>query len=419
MDESERTVVDFDPHSQGYLGDRRARWAELRRCPVSFSSRYGGFWVVSGYDQVAQVARDDGRFSSRYVPGSDDGVEYLGITGIPRGRGIPQAGIAEADPDVHRALRGLLDPFLLLPAIEMLTPFMEQATRWFVDRKIDGGAMDLVLDLASPVPAVTILKLVGLPCDEWAHYAEVFHGTVAYAPRTPEHEHALALIPNMLSNLRATLADRRARPGTDVLTGLANLKLEGRRPLTDEQIGSVVWNLVGAGLDATTSLTAWALHHLDADREARAQLIDHPELLATATEEFLRYFCVNETLTRTVTEDTELGGQHLDRGDYLMLSWLSANLDEQIFDRSEELVLDRSPNRHLAFGVGPHRCIGMHLARALVQTMLREVLQRTPDYRVDRAATTFYEGNPALTGVITMPATFTPGRAAGPGEAPF
>jgi cytochrome P450 len=419
VDETERTVIDFDPHSQEYLDDRRPRWAELRKCPVSFSSRYGGFWVVSAYDQVAQVARDDDRFSSRYVPGSDDGIEYLGITGIPRARGIPQASIAEADRDVHSALRRLLDPFLLPPAIEALTPFMEQTTRWFLDRKVGDGAIDLVLDFANPVPAVTTLKLIGLPCDEWAHYAEVFHGTVAYAPRTPEHNHALTLIPNMLANLRATVAERRARPRSDMLTELANLNLDGRRPLTDEQVGSVLWNLVGAGLDTTTSLTSLALHHLDGDREARAQLIGRPELLATATEEYLRYFSVNETLTRTVTEDTELGSQRLDRGDYLMLSWLSANLDEKAFDRADELVLDRAPNRHLAFGAGPHQCIGMHLARALVRIMLREVLQRIPDYRVDRAATTFYEGNPALNGVITMPATFTPGGAAGPSEAPF
>jgi len=98
---------------------------------------------------------------------------------------------------------------------------------------------------------------------------------------------------------------------------------------------------------------------------------------------------------------------------------LSANLDEKVFDDAEELVLDRAPNRHLAFGVGPHRCIGLHMARALFQIMMREVLRRIPDYQIDTEATRFYQGNPELTGVVTMPTTFTPGAITGRSEAPF
>ena len=185
MSDVEPTAVDFDPHAETYLDGRHATWAELRRCPVSRSPHYGGSWVVSGYDEVAQVARDNATFSSRYEPASVDGLNYLGITGIPRARGIPQAGIAEADRDVHVALRRLLNPFLLPAAIEALTPFMEETTTWFLDQKIGDGQMDMVLDFANPVPAVITMQLIGLPCDQWARYAEVFHGTVAYGTRTP------------------------------------------------------------------------------------------------------------------------------------------------------------------------------------------------------------------------------------------
>ncbi|MHB1712252.1 MAG: cytochrome P450 [Acidimicrobiales bacterium] len=419
MHESERNVVDFDPHAEEYLGNRHAAWAQLRQCPVSFSPRYGGFWVVSGYDEVAKVARDEATFSSRYEPGGIGGIEYLGITGIPRARGIPQAGIAEADRDVHVALRRLLNPFLLPGPVEALGPFMRATAAWFLDQRIMEGTMDLVLDFANPIPAVVTMKLIGLPCEEWEHYAEVFHGTVAYGAKTAEHRRALSLVPGMMDRLLATVEDRRANPRDDILTALAHLRLGDRRTLTGEQLGSVLWNLVGGGLDTTTSLTALALHHLDGDHQSRRRLMDGPELLSTATEEYLRYFCVNEALTRTVSEDTELAGQRLARGDYLMMSWLSANLDESEFTSPEELVLDRAPNRHLAFGVGAHRCIGMHLARSLFRIMMNEVLSRIPDYRVDRGATRFYEGNPELTGVVTMPATFTPGNPAGPSERPF
>ena len=149
----------------------------------------------------------------------------------------------------------------------------------------------------------------------------------------------------------------------------------------------MLWNLVGGGLDTTTSLTALALHHLDAHPDLRSRLAGDPGLLDQATEEFLRYFSVNETLTRTVTRDTELGGQRLCRGDHLMLSWLSANRDEAVFERAGEVVLDRAPNPHLAFGVGPHRCIGLHMARTMFKVLVGEVLARIPDYAVDRDAT--------------------------------
>ncbi len=153
--------------------------------------------------------------------------------------------------------------------------------------------------------------------------------------------------------------------------------------------------------------------HLDAHHELRQRLVDEPDLLIPATEEFLRFTSVNETLSRTVTKDVELGGQKLSRGDFLVLSWLSANFDEKVFERPDEVILDRAPNPHMAFGVGPHRCIGMHIARSLFEVMMREVLARIPDYVVDRTATDFYKGNPELAGVVAMPVTFTPGEPVG------
>ena len=223
----------------------------------------------------------------------------------------------------------------------------------------------------------------------------------------------------MLAELGDEAASRRAAPRDDLLTALVQLRLPDGRALSDDEVRSVLWNLVGGGLDTTTSLTSLSLRHLDEHPALRRQLIERPELIDTATEEFLRYFSVNESLTRTVTRDVELGGQQLRRGDHLMLSWLSANRDAAVFDRADEVVLDRAPNPHLALGVGPHRCIGMHMARTMFQVLVRHVLARLPDYRVDREATQLYQGNPELNGVISMPATFTPGPRLGPPDRPF
>jgi cytochrome P450 len=416
----DRPAVDFDHHSKEFHDHRHAEWAALRAaCPVAFNSRYGGFWVVSGYEEVAAVSRDGETFSSRYVPESDDGIEYLGITGIPRARTMPTAGIAEVEGGVHQALRRVINPFLVPHAIAAMEPLMDAAATWFLDQAIESGEIDLVLDFTNPVPAILTMDLVGLPLDSWKHYADFFHAAIAYRPGNPRFAEAMANGPAMLAELREEGMARRKEPRDDLLTALVELEVEDGRKLTDAEVGSVLWNLVGGGLDTTTSLTSLALYHLDEHRDLRQRLIDDPELLGRATEEFLRYFSVNETLTRTVTNDVELGGQQLCRGEHLMLSWLSANRDERQFERADEVVLDRAPNPHLAFGVGPHRCIGMHMARTMFQVLLRHVLTRIPDYEVDRAATQFYEGNPELNGVVRMPATFTPGATVGPAGRPF
>jgi cytochrome P450 len=416
---ADRPTVDFNHHSTEFHQDRHARWAELRRCPVAYNPRYGGFWVVSGYDEVAEVSRDAETFSSRHAAEPDDGVDYLGIAGVPRPPAVPTAGIAEVEGPLHHALRRVLNAFLVPAAVARMEPLMEATTTWFLDQRIESGAIDLVLDLANPVPAILTMDLVGLPHDGWHHYAELFHGTVAHRPGSPAFDRAVANIPAMLAELRDEVGARRRAPGDDLLTRLVEMEVDGGRRLTDDELVSVLWNLVGGGLDTTTSLTSLTLHHLDQRPELRRRLIDEPGLLPTATDEFLRYLSVNETLTRTVTNDVELGGQRLRRGDHLMLSWLSANRDERAFERPDEVVLDRAINPHVAFGVGPHRCIGMHMARTMFEVLIRQVLTRLPDYRVDRAATQFYAGNPELNGIVRMPATFTPGPVAGPSERPF
>jgi cytochrome P450 len=222
----------------------------------------------------------------------------------------------------------------------------------------------------------------------------------------------------MVEELLTIAAERRRDPADDMLSALLTVRDENGDPMSDDQLISVLWNLIGGGLDTTTSLTSLSLHYLDTNHDLRDRLIADPALLTTATEEFLRYFSVNETLTRTVTRDVELGGQHLGRGDRLLLSWLSANRDERKFDRADEIVVERSPNPHLAFGVGPRRCIGMHLARTLFRVMATEVLRRIPHYRVDHAGTRFYQGNPELFGIVHMPVTFSPGPVVGV-ERPF
>lgn len=403
-----RPVADFDHHALDWLANRHAHHQALRRLgPVVWNPRYGGFWYVIGYDEVAAVARDSTTFTPRYDAEPVDGLRTIGIMGVPRPDHLPPAGIAEADGARHQALRRLLNPRLLPAAVTRDRPFMAATTRWFLDRHVERGAMDLVLDLTSPVPAVLTMHLVGLPCDTWQHYAELFHGTLAYPSTSDEFRRAVARVPAMVAELRALADDRRRSPGDDLLSELVHLRVDGQL-LADDDVVAVLWNLIGGGLDTTTSLTSLALHHLADHPDLRKRLTGDPGALRTAGEEYLRWTSVNETLTRTCTRDVELGGQHIARGEVVMMSWLAANHDPAAFSCPDDVVADRTPNPHLAFGVGAHRCIGMHVARALFEVMVTEVLDRIPDYQPVPGQTRFYEGNPELFGVVQMPVTFTP-----------
>jgi cytochrome P450 len=402
-------IVDFDHHSDAFNLNELAVNAEVRqRCPVAWNENYGGFWFLSSYDAVSKTARDGDTFAHKYEPNAEDGVDYQGEMGVPRPEGQPALGIGEVDGPYHLALRHALAPFFSPGAVEKLKPFMEESAHWFLDQQITKGQMDLVLDYASPVPAILTMKLMGLPYDNWHLYANLFHSVMAVAQNSDEYANAIAKVPAMMEEVLKFAAARRAEARDDLTSFLIQFEFDGQR-LTDEQLLNILWNLIAGGVDTTTSQTALTLLYLGTHPEPRQQLIDHPELYPSATDEFLRYFSVNQTLSRTVTHDVTLNGQHLRKNDQVIISWLGANHDEREFDRPDEIILDRAPNRHVAFGLGPHRCIGSHLARLMSQVLVKAVLDRIPDYQVDVQHVRQYLGNPSMTGLGTLPVTFDPG----------
>src|SRR5271156_4023140 len=348
-------VVDFDHHSDEFNLNELAINAELRqKCPVAWNENYGGVWFVPPYDAGGESARGGDTFAHKYDPNAADGVDYQGEMGVPRPEGQPALGIGEVDGPYHQALRRALAPFFSPGAVQKMRPFMEQSAHWFLDQRIVDGHMDLVLDYASPVPAILTMKLMGLPYDNWQLYANLFHSVMAVPQNSPEYAEAIAAVPAMMADVIEFAATRRAEARDDLTSFLIQFEFGGQR-LTDEQLLNILWNLIAGGVDTTTSQTALTLLHLGTHPELRQRLIDHPELYRTATDEFLRYFSVNKSLSRTVTRDVTVGGQHLKRNDRAVISWLAANHDEQEFSQADEVVLDRAPNRHVAFGLGPHR----------------------------------------------------------------
>jgi cytochrome P450 len=406
-------VVDFDHHSDEFNRNELAINAELRRkCPVAWNDNYGGFWFLTSYDAVSQAARDGDTFAHKYEPDAVDGLDYQGEMGVPRPEGQPALGIGEVDGPYHQALRHALAPFFSPGAVQRMRPFMEQSAHWFLDQRIGDGQMDLVLDYASPVPAILTMKLMGLPYENWHLYANLFHSVMAVPQDSPDYVKAIAEVPGLMQGVLEFAATRRAEARDDLTSFLIQFEFDGKR-LDDAQLLNILWNLIAGGVDTTTSQTALTLQHLGTHPELRVQLIEHPELYRTATDEFLRFFSVNQQLSRTVTRDVVLGGQQLRRNDRAIVSWLAANHDEHEFERPGQIVLDRAPNRHVAFGLGPHRCIGSHLARLMSEVMVRAVLDRIPDYRVDVGGVHEYLGNPSMTGLGALPVTFTAGESRG------
>src|SRR5262249_13089011 len=160
---------------------------------------------------------------------------------------------------------------------------------WFLDQVIEAGTADLVDDFTTPIPAVLTLQMMGMPPDKWEHHAEFFHASTAPAAGPPQHDAALAPAPGGVAELREWPAHRRQHRSDDLTDLLVTLE-RGGRPLTDEEVVDIMFNLVAGGIDTTTSLTSWALHHLGTHPADRQRLVDEPALVPTAIEEFLRFY---------------------------------------------------------------------------------------------------------------------------------
>ena len=405
--------VDIDHQTPEFIAHRHERYAELReRCPVAHNTQHGGFWMVTDYESVARVARDNETFAHKYEPDAPDGISYQGICGIPRPAGTPRQGVSEYDGTYHADLRRVLNPFLTPTYVEELRPRMEELSTQFIDEFIEAGECDVVLDYTTPVPAILTLEMMGMPSESWKHYADFFHATSSFERGSEEFIAAAGHWQDMWDEISGFADHRRENPADDITTTLVNCEVDGRS-LTDEEVGRVMWNLVAGGLDTTTSLVSLGLHHLGTHPEDRDRLVADPSEIPAAVEEFLRYYSPNETLTRTATRDVELGGREIKRGDVIFISWVSANHDPAVFENPDTVMFDRETNKHLSFGLGGHRCIGSHLSRVESEVMFTDVLRRLPDLVVDEERFRPYRGSLLLNGVVSMPISFTPAQRVG------
>ena len=411
MDTSDPVVVDFDQHSPQYRAGFPAISHEMReKCPVVWSPNHGGFWVVTGHSELSMLAKRADLFSNDHdLTGARPGYDG---TAIPSSTSYT-VGFLETDGPEHLAYRHVLNRYLSPAAVAGWAPLMADVTRACIDEVIDSGRIDFVDDLANVAPAVLTMAMLGLPLADWQVYSEPIHAMV-YTPKAgPDWPRVEAQAMHMMKRLAESVAEARRRPRPGMLQALIEAEVMGE-PLSDAVVTSNIFLLIGGGFDTTTALLASSLAWLDGHVDERARLVDEPGLLDLATEEFLRFYSPAQNAGRTVTTDCEAAGFTFGERDRVLLAYGMCNHDPAVFADPDEIILDRMPNRHLAFGLGVHRCIGSNVARVGFKTMLREVLVRLPDFSVDPSGPTRYESIGIINGYQHLPASFTPGHRAGP-----
>jgi cytochrome P450 len=400
--------VAFDHNSPGHTARGPLEiYRELRTSePVAWSDTNGGYWVVTSYAEVSEVLRDAETYSSGAV--TDDDGHYSGGIFVPAERGLVPMIPTEVDNPQWEDFRRLLAPRFSPTAVWEYRQMVSDLTTHYVNEVIEAGTCDLAVDIAAAIPASSILTLLGIDVSEWSFYSEPFHNALGYPPESTEYAEAVAGLQEIVQRIRALVTERRQNPGDDLISHVATAEIGGA-PIDDEAAMSVVYTLFSGGVDTTTTLLANAFAYLSCNPAARDFLIEDMSRLPVATEEFMRMFTPVQALARTVRKPVVLGGQALSSGDRVLLSYASANRDEKVFERADECVMDRMPNKHVAWGLGLHRCLGSHLARTTVEIILGEILTRMPDFSIDEERSRQYPNLGVVNGWATMPATFAPG----------
>jgi len=376
------------------MPDTMARMREL--CPVARSDQYGGFWVVTRYEDALSVAQDWATYSSAHG---------LSVTRSPTVvRNLP----VEADPPEQRVYKRLVNPHFTPAAVAR----WEDATRDLVNRLIDefveDGECEFMDGFARPLPSLAFFELaLNAPAEDLEKVARL--ASKSSVPEDPEQRECWL---GLYAWIKEFTARRRAGPPRgDVVDAVLNAEIDGR-PITEDEVIGTVQLLILGGLETTAGALGLMVERFCRRPEIPELLRARPELIPQAVPELLRIDPPFVSVGRTATRDAELGGRTIRRGDKVLIHWASANRDAAEFADPDSVVLDRERNRHLSFGAGPHRCAGSNLARLNLRVALEELLPRLTGLGLrDGARIEYHRG--LTRSPLTLPITFTPGPRLG------
>jgi len=353
-----------------------------QRCPIAHTGRFGGAWLPTRYADVAAVAYDTERFSSRSIIVSNfrPPRELAPVGGSPP---------ISSDPPFHADARKLLLPAFTKKAVARQEPATREFCGTLLDMVEGRGIVDAARDYAQHIPVRVIATMLGFPPEDGPQFREFVSDLLEGINLPPEER--IGRVSRLFDYLLAQVNEHLARPQDDLTSYLLNAELYGTKLGPDHVVGTMALLLI-AGIDTTWSAIGTSLWHLARTPEDRRRLAAEPGLLPAAIEEFLRAYAP-VTMARLVKEDMNWRGVDMRADDWILLSFPAANRDPAQFDRAGEVVIDRAVNRHAAFGLGIHRCIGSHLARMELRAALETWLARFGEFSLaDPAAVTWSAG---------------------------
>ena len=332
-----------------------------------------GFWCVTRYDDLRQISRNPRVFSS-----------WLGGTNIedpPADRlGGMRAIMLNMDPPQHVKFRRTVQKSFTPRLIESMRPHVQELAKRIVDGVAHKGECEFVEELAAELPLQVICEMMGVPQEDRRRIFELSNSLIGFDD--PEYqttqEDGMRASAEMFVYAMQLAQKRLAKPGDDLVTQLLTSEVDGHK-LSELEFSSFFLLLAIAGNETTRTVTCWGMHSLMTHPDEREKVLRNPALLESAVEEILRFAPAVHYFRRTATEDTELRGQRIRKGEKVTIWYPSANRDEDVFRDGDRFDVTRHPNDHVAFGIGEHFCLGASLARMELQVIFREILTRLPD----------------------------------------
>ncbi|MBL6634932.1 MAG: cytochrome P450 [Ilumatobacteraceae bacterium] len=387
---------DFEIFDPDFVKDPYSVWSDLREqgCPFARTERRDVTFMPTTYEGVRSIAADTDTWSSFSIT----------VTPVPQSydaNGDRIRSIIATDEPDHTPERRLMLPFFSPKAVEKYREHTQELCRRLIREFIEDGSADIAEQYARQIPPRIIAAILGIEPEMADEFTTWVQGALELGLQDDEiREHYASIIRKFFVE---QIADRQENPGDDLISFLLAAELDGK-PVPMPVIRGNVGLMLIAGIDTTWSSIGSALLHLATHPEDRQRLVDEPELIPTAIEEFLRAYSP-VTMARVATRDTMLGDREVKAGERVMLTFPAANRDPAMFENPEEVIIDREHNRHIAFGSGIHRCAGSNLARMEMQVAIEEFLKMIPEFEIDDADAVTWAGG-QVRGPRNIPVTF-------------
>jgi cytochrome P450 len=363
-------VRDFDHTDPRWTENPYPIWDELRaECPVAHTNRFLGVYLPTTYEAVKEISYDTEHFSSRRV-----------VVRNARPEPPPPAPPITSDPPVHKHAKQILVPPFTPDAVKKLEPRLRAICNELIDGFINEKGCDAAARYTKYIPTRAVTNMLGVPEKDGELFIKWIHEMLELGLH--DDDAVMRAIREMVAYFADQIEARKKHPTDDLISTLMNARGENGQPLTDMHVQGALRLLLVASIDTTWSAIGSSLWHLAQTPADRARLIAEPKLLPTAIEEFLRAFSPANS-GREVMKETTVSGCPMKPGNMVLLAFPAANRDPAVFPQADKVIIDRKENRHLAFGVGIHRCVGAHLARMEMTVAIEEWLKRIPDFRLD------------------------------------